>query len=179
MAAYKLYETLGDASYRTKAIAINDWQRANCFNEANGQVYDSPSNHVPTTYNQGTFINACYNRGSTGGATKACDYLMTMGSTSPTSNGFRLMPQYGIGGNNSGFNGIAIRWATKFMKDMGYQSRYLGWLQANAQAAWDVRRVSDGLSWCQWHQVLQNGTYVGSWDCSSSVSALQVVPPNQ
>jgi predicted alpha-1,6-mannanase (GH76 family) len=176
IAAHLLHVTSGDDEYRMKAITINDWQRANCFNEDNGQVYDSPSNHTPTTYNQGTFINASYNRGSTGAATKAADYLQTMGGT--IVDGHHIMPQYATGGDGSGFNGIAIRWVSKFMKDMGLQSRYLGWLQTNAQQAWNVRRLSDGLSWCKWGSPLQNGVQVGSWDTVNSVVALQVVPPN-
>jgi len=177
IAANRLYRALGDSSYQSKAILINDYQRRHCFNEANGQVYDSTTNQTPTTYNQGTFINACHSRGSTGGATKAADYLMTMGGT--IINGHHIMSQYATGGDGSGFNGIAMRWVAKFMKDMGYQGRYLGWLQTNAQQAWNVRRRADNLSWCIWGSPLPNGTQVGSWDTVNSVVALQVVPPTQ
>ena len=177
IAAYLLYQTLGDSGYLTKAIAINDWQRAHCYNESNGQVYDSTGSQTPTTYNQGTFIRACQLRGSTGGAQKACDYLMTMGGT--IINGYHIMSQYATGGDGSGFNGIAVRWAARLMKDLGLQSKYQGWLQTNAQQAWNVRRTSDNLSWCLWGSTLQNGTVVGSWDCINSVIALQVVPPTQ
>jgi predicted alpha-1,6-mannanase (GH76 family) len=177
IAANLLSVTLGDSNYQAKAIQINNWQRANCYNEATGQVYDSVTNQTPTTYNQGTFINACYVRGSTGAARKAADYLMTMGGT--IINGHHIMSQYATGGDGSGFNGIAIRWASKLMKDMGLQSTYLGWLQTNAQQAWNVRRPSDNLSWCLWGSPLQNGTQVGSWDTVNSVIALQVVPPTQ
>ena len=178
IAAYKLYQALGDSGYYNKAVAINNWQRANCYNEANGQVYDSPSSQTPTTYNQGTFLAACYYRGSTGAAQLACDYLKTMGSI-PTGGTERLMPAYGNGTDNSGFNSIGIRYASQLMKNMGTQSRYLSWLQANAQAAWDARRPSDNLSWQNWHTPLLNGTVVGAWDCVNSQEALQVVPPNQ
>ena len=175
--AYRLYQTLGDSSYLTKAQNITTWQRANLFNETNGQVYDSTTSQTPTTYNQGTFINACYNIGWTGGATKACNYLMTMGGT--IINGYHIMSQYAINENNSGFNGIACRWASSYMKSMGMQSTYLGWLQTNAQQAWTVRRTSDNLSWDLWGSQTTNGVALYSWTCSSSVTAVQVVPPTQ
>jgi hypothetical protein len=177
IAAWKLYQQLGDTGYRTKAIAINDWQRANCYDSATGRVYDSPTNLTPTTYNQGTFIMGCYQRGSTGGANLACKYLQGMGGT--IINGHRIMPQYGYNNNNSGFNGIAVRWATAYMKASGTQSTFQAWLQTNAQAAWDTRRTSDNLSACNWGSVLQNGTSVGAWTCSSSVAAHNCVPPTQ
>jgi predicted alpha-1,6-mannanase (GH76 family) len=178
IAAHKLYTTLGDSGYRTKAIAINNWQRANCFNESNGQVYDSPTNHTPTTYNQGTFIMGCYYRGSTGAATLACNYIKNNMGSIPSGGSQRLMPVYGNNNNNSGFNSIAIRYATQYMKNMGMQSSYLAWLQANAQAAWNRRRTSDNLSWQNWH-ANTDGSDVGSWDCVNSMEALQVVPPTQ
>jgi len=44
------------------------------------------------------------------------------------------------GGDAGGFNGICARWMARFMKDRGLQKSYLAWLQANADAAWKVRR---------------------------------------
>ncbi|HSY18997.1 MAG TPA: glycoside hydrolase family 76 protein [Candidatus Acidoferrales bacterium] len=175
--AYKLYQAYGDSTYLTKAQNICNWQRANCWNSTTGQVYDSPGSQTPTTYNQGTFIGANDNLGWTGGATLACNYLMTMGGG--MTNGYHIMPEYGTNNNNSGFNGIGVRWAAAYMKNRGLQSSYLGWLQANAEQAWNIRRLSDGLSWCQWDETLINGDYVGSWDCSSSIAALQDVPPTE
>jgi hypothetical protein len=174
--AWKLYQTLGDTSYRDKAIAINNWQRANCYRESNGQVYDSPSNQVPTTYNQGTFIYASYLRGNTGAANLACKYLQTMGGT--IINGHRILPQYGYNNNNSGFNGIAVRWANAYMKASGTQSTFLAWLQTNAQAAWTTRRTSDNLSGCNWGSATTNYD-IGAWTCSSSVAAINSVQPTQ
>ena len=174
--AWKLYQQLGDTNYRTKAIAINDWQRAHCFNESNGQVFDSPSNQVPTTYNQGTFIMGCYQRGSISGANLACSYLKNMGGT--IINGQHILPQYGFNNNNSGFNGIAVRWANAYMKGSGTQGTFLAWLQTNAQAAWDTRRTSDNLSGCNWGSATPTSD-IGAWTCSSSVAAINSVQPTQ
>jgi predicted alpha-1,6-mannanase (GH76 family) len=174
--AYKLYQQLGTTSYRDKAIAINNWQRNNCYNASNGQVYDSPSNQVPTTYNQGTFIQASYLRGNTGTANLACKYLQGMGGQ--IVNGHRILPQYGFNNNNSGFNGIAVRWANAYMKASGTQSTFLGWLQTNAQQAWITRRTSDNLSGCNWGSATPS-TDIGAWTCSSSVAAINSVQPTE
>ena len=90
-----------------------------------------------------------------------------------------ILPQYGIAGNNSGFNAIFFRWMAGFMRDRGLQSTFQSWLQDNADAAWNVRRTSDNLSWCQWLQQTPAGTNLHSWDCIASMEALQVVPPSQ
>ncbi len=88
-----------------------------------------------------------------------------------------LLPQYGQTGNNSGFNAIFLRWLVRFMKDRGLQSRYQSWLQQNAEAAWNVRRASDNLSWCQWRQPTPAETNLTSWGCVSSVESLLSVFP--
>ncbi len=179
IAAHLLYEITGKASYRQQSAAIFNFLEAQLWNATTGKVYDNLSSHVATTYNQGTFIRVAELNGNFAAANLAAKYLMSMGSTTPTSHGYNIMPNYETANNNSGFNSIAIRWVARFMKDKGLQSTYLGWLQANAQAAWNVIRISDDLSWQDWHDVLPGGTLVGSWDCVSSVAALQDVPPPQ
>ena len=179
IAAYLLYQTLNDSSYLTKAKNIFNWQKANLFNPNTGAVYDSINtsgniNYWSSTYNQGTFIGAADYLGDTASATLAANFTMyNMGEIN--GSGYEIMPQYGTGNNNSGFNSIGIRWIAKFMKDHGLQNTYLGWLQANANAALSIRQTSDNLSWCQWLQQTPSGT-MNSWDCASSAGALQVVP---
>ncbi|HXI71773.1 MAG TPA: glycoside hydrolase family 76 protein [Verrucomicrobiae bacterium] len=173
IAAYLLYQCLGDPAYLTKATNIYTWGKANFFNPANGQVYDSLSSQVPTTYNQGTFIGAADFLGLTNDAILAANYTKNnMGSS-----GF--MPQYGIAQNNSIFNAICIRWLAKFMKHRGLESSYQVWLQNLANAAWNGRRASDNLSWCQWPQRTPEGTNFFSYDCISSFEAMIAVPPSQ
>ena len=175
IAAYNLFETLGDGSYRTKSQGIFDWGKAHLWNPATGQVFDSPTNLTPTSYNQGTFVGAANYLGDVASATLVANYSKnSMGSTSPTSGGFRLLPNYDDNNDLGGFNGICLRWTAKFMKDRGLQANYLAWMQANANAAFSVRR-SDNLSWTKWHNPTPAGIMY-SWGCSSSVVALQVVP---
>jgi autotransporter-associated beta strand protein len=111
--------------------------------------------------------------GQTNDAILAGNYTMTgMGSAG-------YMPQYGINNNNSIFNAIFIRWMTKFMNNRGLQKNYQLWLQNNANAAWNGRRASDNLSWCQWPQATPEGTNFNSFDCISSFEAMLAVPPTQ
>ncbi len=178
IAAYLLYQSLGDAGYLTKANQIYDWERSNLFVADTGKVFDAErTNGIPhggaTTYNQGTFIGAANFLGRTNDAVLAADYTMRKMSRDG------LLPQYGQTGNNSGFNAIFLRWLVKFMNDRGFQSRYQSWLQQNAEAAWNVRRLSDNLSWCQWRQPTPTTLNLTSWGCVSSVEAVLAVCPNQ
>jgi autotransporter-associated beta strand protein len=178
IAAYLLYQIYGDASYLTKATNIYSWERTNLFVSTTGMIYDgmrvggSPGG-AATTYNQGTFIGAASFLGQTNDAMLAANYTMNSMTTSG------ILPQYGTNNNNSGFNAIFIRWMTKFLRDRGFESAYRQWLQDNANAAWNYRRASDNLSWCQWRQQTPAGVNLYSWDCLASFEILQVVRPTQ
>jgi autotransporter-associated beta strand protein len=178
IAAYLLYQIYGDTDYLAKANNIYAWERAVLYNAGTGRVYDNINTNgvvdqTPTTYNQGTFIGAADFLGQTNDALLAANYTMnSMGSA-----GF--LPRYGIGGNNSIFNSIFIRWLAKFMKHRGLTAPYQIWLQNQANAAWNGRRASDGLSWCQWPQPTPEGTNLYSYDCIASFEAMIAVPPTQ
>ena len=179
IAAYLLYVTLNDASYLTKAQNIFNWQKSHLVDNTSGAVWDSISpsgsiNYWSSTYNQGTYVGAANYLGDVASATLAANYTKNSMSGANGEGGL-ILPQYGTGGNNSGFNSICVRWIARFMNDRGLQSSYLGWLQSNANAAWRVRRGADNLSWCQWLEPTTNFTNFYSWDCISSVGALQVV----
>lgn len=178
IASYLLSRALRDDSYLTKAQDLYAWEKTHLFNEATGAVSDavSTSGRVGTwasTYNQGTFVGLANFLGDTASATLAADYTRNhLGKPGPS--GYQIMPEYGSGGdNNSGLNSIGLRWIAKFMKDRRLQDTYLGWLQANADTAWNIRRTSDDLSWCQWLRPTPGGV-LHSWDCINSVVALQV-----
>jgi predicted alpha-1,6-mannanase (GH76 family) len=178
IAAYLLYQIYGDTNYWNKATNIYAWERAVLFNSSSGAIYDNiGTNGVistwASTYNQGTFIGAANFLGQTNDARLAANFTMT----ALTSGG--VLPEYGIAGNNSGFNAIFWRWMTRFMKSRNLQSLYEPWLQTNAVAAWNVRRTSDNLSWCQWLHPSPAGTNFYSWDCISSFEVLQAADPTQ
>ena len=176
IAAYLLYQICGDAGYQAKAGNIFKWERSVLFDPDTGAVADAISLHGrvhswTSTYNQGTFIGLANFLGQIGDATLAANYTRDHLASAG------IMPQYGIAGNNSGFNAIFFRWMTRFMRDHKLQGTYEPWLQANAEAAWNVRRITDGLSWCQWQQPTPTGTNLHSWDCIASLEALQMVSP--
>jgi predicted alpha-1,6-mannanase (GH76 family) len=174
IAAHLLYQVCGDAGYLAKARNIFAWERSVLFDPDTGAVSDGISLHGSvhswaSTYNQGTFIGLANFLGQTNDATLAADFTRDH----LTDSG--ILPQYGINGNNSGFNSIFFRWMTRFMRDRGLQRTYESWLQANAAAAWKVRRTADSLSWCQWSEVTPAEKNLHSWDCISSVEAMQMV----
>lgn len=183
IASYLLSRALHDGSYLSKAQDLFAWEKTHLFNASSGAVSDAvdTSGKVGTwasTYNQGTFVGLADFLGDTSDAKLAADYTMNhLGK--PNSSGYMIMPEYGSGGgNNSGLNSIGLRWIAKFMKDRRLQDTYKGWLQANANTAWNVRRTSDDLSWCQWLQPTPGGV-LHSWDCINSVVVLQVTPDDR
>ena len=180
IAAFLLSKALRDDSYLSKAQDLFAWEKTHLFDASTGAVSDAVNTDGKvgtwaSTYNQGTFVGLANFLGDTASATLAANYTMNhLGERA--ASGYRIMPEYGAGGdNNSGLNSIGLRWIAKFMKDRRLQSTYLGWLQANADTAWNVRRTSDDLSWCQWLRPTPSGV-LHSWDCINSVVALQVTP---
>jgi len=178
IAASLLYQIYGDTNYWNKATNIYAWERAVLFNTSNGAIYDNiGTNGVistwSSTYNQGTFLGAADFIGQTNDATLAANFTML----SLTTGG--ILPQYGIAGNNSGFNAIFLRWLTRFMRNHNLQTAYEPWLQLNATAAWNSRRAADNLSWCQWPLPSPVGTNFYSWDCISSFEAVAAAAAGQ
>jgi predicted alpha-1,6-mannanase (GH76 family) len=177
IAAALLYQIYGDTNYWNKATNMYYWERAVLYNTNTGAIYDSIGtngviNYWSSTYNQGTFLGAANFLGQTNDATLAAKFTMM----NMTSGG--ILPEYGIAGNNSGFNAIYLRWFTRFMKQRNLQNLYQPWLQTNAVAAWNNRRA-DNLSWCQWQQASPSLTNFYSWDCIASFSALSAADPTQ
>jgi predicted alpha-1,6-mannanase (GH76 family) len=129
-----LYRALNDSSYLTKAQNIYNWEKATLFVASTGAICDNITTSGlgtwASTYNQGTFIGAADYLGDTASATLAMNFTENVLSA-PNGSGYNILPEYGIGGNNSGFNSIGIRWMAKFMRDQCLQGTYLGWLQAN------------------------------------------------
>jgi len=178
IAAYLLYQIYGDTNYLNKATNIYYWERSVLFNTGNGAIADNIGtngtvNGGATTYNQGTFIGAADFLGLTNDAALTAAFTMASMTSSET------LPQYGIAGNNSGFNAIFLRWMARFMRNHNSQNLYEPWLQANATAAWNMRRTADNLSWCQWRQASPVGTNFYSWDCISSFEAILAANPTQ
>ncbi len=184
IAAVLLSRELKDSSYLTRAQNLYNWNKANLFDATTGAVWDDVKvdtgkiNKWSSSYNQGTFIGLAHFLGDTATAKLAADYTMNqMGKRN--ASGFMIMPEYNAdGGDLAGFHSIGMRWISLFVKERKLEKTYLPWLQANANAAWDMRRTSDNLSWCKWLSPTPEGV-LHSWDTISSVVALQVVPPDE
>ena len=179
IAAYLLFQILGDTNYLAKSRNLFEWERAHLFDPENGHVFDNLNDrgevgYKSFTYNQGTFVGAANFLGYTNEARRAADYTRD----TLCRRGRGILPGYGQDGDAGGFNGIGVRWIAKFMKDRGLQSSYLKWLQANAEAAWKCRRASDNLAWSRWSEPTPDDETLFAWACSSAVVILQVVPPN-
>ncbi len=177
IAAFLLGKATGESSYFTKATNLFLWERATLFDPVTGRVCDHirSSGRVARfalTYNQGTFVGAANLLGFTNEARLAATFTMN----ELCRDGY--MPPADESGDGGGFNGIGARWIARFMKDRGEEATFEPWLQKNAEAAWQARRISDNLCWCRWPQPTPEGTRY-SWGCSSAVVILQVVPPTR
>lgn len=177
IAAILLGRATRDNAYLAKAKGLFLWERATLFDPATGRVSDSIDlrrkvNHMALTYNQGTFVGAANLLGYHSDARLAA--LFTMREL--CKDGY--LPASGENGDGGGFNGIGVRWISRFVKDRGEQATFEPWLQKNAEAAWQARRPSDDLCWCRWPQPTPSGRRY-SWGCSSAVVILQMVRPTE
>lgn len=175
IAAALLSRACQEPAYLLKATNIFLWEKATLFDAATGQVYDNirltgRKSYRAFTYNEGTFIGAANLLGYTNEALLAATYTMNRLCRDG------ILPPYGEAGDGGGFNGICVRWLARFMNEHHAQPVFESWLQKNADAAWQVRRPDDNLSWCRWQEPTPAGP-LHSWGCSSSVVILQVVQP--
>jgi predicted alpha-1,6-mannanase (GH76 family) len=175
IAAALLGRALHDPAYVAKATNLFLWERATLFDPATGRVSDNIRRNgrmssTAFTYNEGTFVGAANLLGYTNEAMLAAKFTMNR----LCDNG--ILPVYGETGDAGGFNGICVRWIARFMYERHAQPIFESWLQKNADAAWNVRRASDNLSWCNWQEPTPPGRR-HSWGCSSSVVILQDVHP--
>ena len=158
-----------------QAQNMYNWEK-NTLVTSSGYVYDHTGSSGVTgydlSYNAGTFIGAAYLLDDSTSAGLVATYFKNN-----CCGAGGILPDYGTGnGNDDGFNAIFMRWMALYMIDSGTQSTYSSWLYANAAAALS-EEDSSGLSWDDWFSATpSSGQY--SWDCMSSVTALQVLPPN-
>lgn len=177
IASYLIYQNYGDTNYLAKSETIYQWERATLVDTNTGRVYDSinisgTKDMTPITYNEGTFIGAANFLGYTNDAILAANYTKNSMGTGGQ------LPNYEEDSDLGGFNGIFIRWMVKFMNQRGLQSSYQLWLQQNANAAWNVRRSSDNLSWSKWWDQTPDDARF-SFGCWGSVLIVNLVPPTQ
>jgi predicted alpha-1,6-mannanase (GH76 family) len=176
IAAALLSKACQEHAYLDKATNLFIWERTTLFNPDTGRVSDNirkdgRKSSTSFSYNQGTFVGAANLLGFTNEALQAATFAMSLGSDG-------VLPGYAENGDAGGFNGICARWVARFMNERHLQSTFEPWLQKNAEAAWNVRRTSDNLSWSKWREQTPPGPR-DEWGCSSSVVILQVVRPTE
>lgn len=181
IAACLLCQIYGDTNYLNKAQALYTWERNTLFDFDSGAVLD----HIGAdgaitawlfTYNQGTFIGAAnYLKTLTGASSYLDDAQKAASFTMKRMCAGGILPEYTAAGDSAGFTSIFARWMMCCIRDNDLWDTYYGWMLANADAAWNVRRA-DNLSWCKWRTSTPSGV-LPSWSCSGSVVMLQVVPP--
>lgn len=181
VAAYLLGNQLSDSTYKQKSLDILQYIISYYYDNSTGSVYSyqigSQTSNPIMPHAQGLFIRAAGLNGYAQYAELTLAYLATMGQTTLTSDGYNILPEYSDGTVLTSNNAVALRWAAFYVNGHNLQGQYLGWLQANASAAWSVRDTTQELSWADWYDVTPTGTSLLSWDCMAAADALQVVPP--
>lgn len=176
----------GDNTYKNDADGVYTWALANLRNSSTGQIYDgSAGEHADFSYNYGYAIGAMNEEGATAATvTPVATYLFnSMANASfpyeGTNGGYNVLPDYGQGNqNDSGFNGIAMRWLGVANSHGLIGSTNLAAAQASINAAWADRNGTTTLVWNDWgsgETTPSTGTY--SWDCSAAMAGLVDLPP--
>jgi predicted alpha-1,6-mannanase (GH76 family) len=182
IAACLLCQIYHDKSYLAEAEALYTWERAALFNPSTGAIYDNMRvsgrlGRKTFTYNEGTFIGAADLLWKlTGDTNYFNDVVLAANFTREKISKGKTLPDY-PSGDAAGFNGIFLRWLTRFVEDDHLWPQYYPWMKLNADAAWRVRRADD-LSWQKWDKRTPEGT-LDSWNCSDAVVILQVVPAKE
>ncbi|MDB6135332.1 MAG: hypothetical protein JWM59_3575 [Verrucomicrobiales bacterium] len=175
IAAFLLGKATAEQGYFDKARQLFLWERATLFDPRTGRVSDNIHiggrvSPMSFSYNQGTFAGAAHLLGYYQDAGLAAAFTMNV----LCRNGGWL-PGGNERGDGGGFNGIGVRWISKFVKDRNEQGAFAPWLRKNAEAAWTARRAADNLCWNRWPRPTPEGLRF-SWGCSSAVVLLQMIP---
>jgi len=186
IAAIYFYSVNYGSNYLTQAKNIYNWERSHIVDTSNGHVADHMNadgsiDWSMFTYNQGTWIgmNSLLYK-YVGGGTYKQDAINGFNSTKANLTGQHvagiLNDEYGGGGGDgdgTGFKGIFARWASKYPTITG-DTQFNGWLQQNANAAWNYRN-SSGVTWAMWWQRTSD-TFVTAWECSAALAIIEDSP---
>ncbi len=176
-----IYDAIHDQNELNRANTVYGFCKQYLYNSSNGAVYDGiyppPNASTITTeisYNYGVCIGAAvYEVDSTtiGKAAASLAYSESGGGT---------LQDYGVNNNNSGFNGIALRWLG-FAYYSGYDAvmgpGVVSWAQANVTKAWSMRNGEE-LIWQDWNSPTPDNSTgkLYSWDCSSAMAGMFDIP---
>lgn len=169
-----LFQSLGDGWYRDRAADIYHWVRNNLYNTSTGEVYERrlPDGTLDTrvfNFNVGAFISAAN-----------CLYTIT-GNTLYYDDAQRsagwVINHMTSGGIMAPVGSAEFaRGLGEFMRHRNLYGSYLGWMQRNSQAAWDVRRTDRNVSWGDWHRQTPSDQDLDSLTAREAASWLQWAP---
>ena len=160
IAAYMLYQSLGDSTYLTRAQDEYNWIKTNCFNASTGAVEQGPGSQVYFTYDNGCFATLSFDLGDTTSANLTSDWVTNTYGTS--------MESFGQGSDAGGFNGICLRGLARIGHNIPF-------LQAVCDKAWSERNTS-GLTSVSFGSQTPSGTDLWCWDCSDMIAGMMCVP---
>ena len=186
VAACLLAIATGDDSYYNKAEDIIRWMNQ-VLVQQDGGVWDNVDwdsannkntyNTWVSTYNQGTYIGACfllYQHNNNN------DYLdMAKRAAERCTRFSEILDGEDVGGDLIGFKGILGRWLGYFVRQTGITD-YNVWIQNNVRTVWNNRN-SDNLMWTNFARKTEDNLensdnddkkYETAWGCSSALSWL-------
>jgi len=184
----QVYNASGFTPYLTEANVVYAFSKANLYVSSGssiGEIYDAPGVPGVFSYNYGSAIRAAAWEGDTSGIiNNVANYVMydlpdccTSWQYAGTIDGYNILPNYGQGGNDGGYNGILIR-GLMFAYNLGYTmpSSLIPWLQENISEGWSLRN-SAGASWNAWTtQTPATDTPLYSWDRTDTLVGMFDVP---
>lgn len=175
-----IYQSTGDTNYLNRAVQIYIWVRTNLF--ISGLICGSIStngvvNKTPNLYNQGTFLD-CANlmHNITGQQNYYDDALQIVEFTrnNITSDGI-----FNAGTNVNTWAAEFARGMGHFVKDNNLWSTYYPWMLADANAAWNCRRLDYNVSWNAWtQQTPSNIDIIANW-AVNAVAMTQATPTSE
>lgn len=153
-----LYQITGDSTYLAKSEGIYAWVRANLFNASTGQVYgcmDYPNFGASGSVQGGTSSNNVYDSGS---FVEAATSLYRVTGDTKYQSDAQLAIQHVIDQNPilHHYSVPANQWSYYFLRGLNQFctltktcAQYSGWLQNNANAAWNNRDAANS-TWDDW-----------------------------
>jgi hypothetical protein len=181
IAGHLLTNYSGVSSYATHAASVYTWALSHLYKSSTGEIYDGgvPLEAVDYSYNYGYAIGAMSESGASATTVgSVATYLFNDMSNASypyagTYSGYNILPNYGQGNlNDSGFNGIAMRWIGIANGHGLIPSADIAAAKANITKAWSERNPTE-LIWNDWVATTP-ATGVYSWDASAAMTGLLV-----
>lgn len=148
-ACYLAITTGREDYYYDLARRIHAGQKSKMYDASNGQVWDTPDNKWPSTYNQGTWIGASvmlfehfHDQSYLTDAKMAMDFVVNKGGHFTDNYGILQQENDPSHGDLRVFRSILFRYMRRFIKSLGDRvdvNPYKEWLRNNAKVTYNNR----------------------------------------